>query len=128
WRREDPNLYLTAKADFDGDGKEDEAFLLINVNENKIGLFVQLSSYPEKKIQLDEIQNRAWLDVMGVTVVKPGNYKTACGKGYWACEKDEPPALNLKLAAIDYFKEGSANSFFVWDVKKKKFNRIWMSD
>jgi hypothetical protein len=39
WRKEDPNLYLGAKADFDGDGKEDQARLLINDKENKMGLF-----------------------------------------------------------------------------------------
>jgi len=128
WRKEDPNLYLTARADFDGDGKEDETFLLVNDKESKMGLFAQLSSLPGKKIKLDESDHKSWIEVMGIAVVKPGNYKTACGKGYWTCEKDEPAALNLNLPAINYFKESSANSFFVWDTKKKKFSRIWMSD
>lgn len=128
WRKEDPNLYLAAKADFDGDGKQDVANLLINDKENKMGLFVELSSQPGRKIKLDEIINKSWIEVMGVTIAKPGKYKTACGKGYLDCQKGEPETLNLKLSAIDYFKEGSANSFFIWDTKKKKFNRIWMSD
>ncbi|MDP2277699.1 MAG: hypothetical protein Q8K51_05690 [Nitrospirota bacterium] len=128
WRKEDPNLYLKAKADFDGDGKEDTASLLINDKKNKMGLFVELSSRPGKRIKLDEIEDKSWIEVMGITVAKPGNYKTACGKGYFDCEKGEPEALNLKLPAIDYFKEGSANSFFIWDKKTKQFQRIWMSD
>ena len=41
WRKEDANLYLIVKADFDGDHKEDIASLLINEKENKIGLFVK---------------------------------------------------------------------------------------
>jgi hypothetical protein len=128
WRKEDPELYLTAKADFDGDGKEDTARLMINAKENKMGLFVELGSHHGKKIRLDEIDGKSWIDVIGITVAKPGKYKTACGKGYWDCKKDEPEALNLKLPAIDYFKEGSANSFFIWDKKTKQFKRIWMSD
>ncbi len=128
WRKEDPNLYLTAKADFDGDGEKDKAFLLINGTENKMGLFVELSSQPGKKIKLDESDDKGWIEVMGITVAKPGKYKTACGKGYFDCKKGEPKKLNLKLPAIDYFKEGSANSYFIWDTTKKKFNRIWMSD
>jgi len=127
-RKEGAISLLTAKADFDGDGKQDEASLLINDKENKMGLFVELSSQPGKKIKLDEIDNKSWIEVMGITVAKPGKYKTACGKGYFDCQKGEPEELNLKLPAIDYFKEGSANSFFIWDKKTKQFKRIWMSD
>jgi hypothetical protein len=128
WRKDDKALYLTAKADFDGDGKQDKVILLINDKKNKMGLFVELSSQPGKKIKLDEMDDKVWIQVMGVTVAKPGKYKTACGKGYWACEKGEPASLNLKLPAIDYFKEGSANSFFIWDKTTMQFKRIWISD
>jgi hypothetical protein len=128
WRKDDKTLYLTAEADFDGDGKQDNVSLLVNDKKNSMGLFVELSSQPGKKIKLDEIDDKSWIQVMGVTVAKPGKYKTACGKGYWACEDGEPAVLNLKLPAIDYFKEGSANSFFIWDKKTKQFKRIWISD
>jgi len=93
-----------------------------------MALYVELSSKPGQKIKLDEFDDKAWITVMGVTIAKPGKYKTACGKGYFECEKGEPAELNLKLPAIDYFKEGSANSFFIWDKKAKQFKRIWMSD
>jgi hypothetical protein len=128
WRKEDPNFYIKAKADFDGDGKEDEARLLINDKENKMGLFVELSSRPGKTMKLDEFDDKSWIEVMGIMVAKPGKYKTACGKGYVDCQKGEPQELHLKLPAIDYFKEGSANSFFIWENKTKQFKRIWMSD
>jgi len=128
WRKDDPNLYLTAKADYDGDGKVDEASLLINTKAEKMGLFVELSSQPGKTIKLDEMDDLSWIEVMGVAVAKPGKYKTACGKGYFECDKGEPESLNLKQPVIDYFKEGSANSFFVWEKKSKEFKRIWMSD
>jgi hypothetical protein len=83
---------------------------------------------PVKRIKLDEIDDKSWIDVMGVRIAKLGKYKTAFGKGYWDCKEGEPEALNVKLPAIDYFKEGSANSFFIWDNKTRQFKRIWMSD
>ncbi len=126
WRQSDKALYLTAKADFDGDGKQDTVRLLINDKKNKIGLFVELSSKPDET-QLAEDDKTA-IQVMGVTIAMPGKYKTACGKEYWACEKNEPAALNLKYPAIDYFKKESANSFFIWNKKAKQFERVWMSD
>jgi hypothetical protein len=126
WRQNDKTLYLTVKADFDGDGKQDNVSLLINDKKNKMGLFAELSSLPDK-IKLAE-DDKTVIQIMGVTVAMPGKYKTACGKGYWACEKGEPATLNLKLPAIDYFKEESANSFFIWNKKTKQFERVWMSD
>ena len=119
---------LRAQADFNGDSKIDVANILINDKENKMGLFVELGGYPGQCFQLDEINDKSWAEIMGISIAKPGNYKTACGKGYWKCKKNEPGELELKLPAIDYFKEGSASSFFIWDKKEKTFNRIWMSD
>jgi hypothetical protein len=129
WRKEDPNRYLVVRADFDGDGKQDVARLLINDKDNKMGLFVKLSSLLDKKeIKLEEFDDKSWIEVMGISVVKPGNYRTACGKGYFECKKGEPETLSLKRPAIDFFKFGSANSFFFWDGKSKRFRKIWMSD
>jgi len=129
WRKENPNLYISAKADFDGDGREDEARLLISDKENKMGLFVTLSSQKgANPLLLEVIADKRMVEVMGIEVAKPGKYKTACGKGYWACKKGEPSELKLTIPAIDFFTFESANSFFVWDTKTRKFKRIWMSD
>ncbi len=65
---------------------------------------------------------------MGIDLVRPGNYQTACGKGYWDCEKDEPELLTLAGPAIDFFKTESANSFFFFDAATHRFRRVWISD
>ena len=129
WRKEDPELYLTAKADFDGDGKIDTAKLFINDKENKMGLFVTWSS--SKKVWpalLLDTTDMNEMRSMGIRVIKPGHYKTACGKGYWPCKKEEPEILSFKQPAIDFFTYESASSYFIWDKKAKAFKRIWMSD
>jgi hypothetical protein len=129
WRKGNPNLYVTAKADFDGDGQEDVARLLINDKKNKTGLLVTLSSQKKAEpLLLEAIDDKRIIEVMGIDVAKPGTYKTACGKGYWTCKKGEPSELKLTNPAIDFFRFESANSYFVWDTKTKKFKRIWMSD
>ena len=46
----------------------------------------------------------AFLDVVGIAKVKPGQYETACGKGYWECGKDEPETLSTKQDAVECLK------------------------
>ena len=59
----------------------------------------------------------AFLDVMGIAKVKPGEYKTACGKGYWECRKDEPKILSTKRDAVEFFKVESASSVYVYNAR-----------
>ena len=94
-----------------------------------MGLFVTLSSRKKAEpLLLEEIDDKNTIEIMGIEVAKTGTYKTACGKGYWACEKGEPAQLRLHRPAIDFFRFESANSYFIWRASKKKFERIWMSD
>ena len=115
--------------DFNGDGKIDNAFILINKRKNTFGLFVKLG-HMDSMIKLEEykIDGSNYKINMGISVVKPGKYLTACGKGYWDCKPDELPEIEIIYSSIDFFYYESANSYFYWDNKKNKFNRIWISD
>jgi hypothetical protein len=126
WRATDPDRYLRAQADFDGDGVVDEARLMIAGDGKTYALLVYPSSL-QRQVVLEE-ESAPFLDVMGISVAIPGTYRTACGKGYWKCEQDEPPEITLTMPGIDYFREASANSFFWWDKKTRSFKRIWISD
>lgn len=133
-RKDSPTRYARATADFNGDGNSDEAFLLKSTTFSGEGLFVRLSTKQGdfRWIKLDVIDwGKQYPNVdlsMGVDIAKPGEYKTACGKGYFECNEGEPKVLKLLRPAIDYFRFESANSFFVWDEKAASFKRIWMSD
>jgi hypothetical protein len=113
--------------DFDGDKKPDVARLLKSTDGKAFGLFVFPGS-GGKPMALEQSSETSLLEGMGIGSIKPGKYKTACGKGYFDCSGAEPKEIVLLNDAIDYFKTESANSYFVWEPKKKAFNRIWMSD
>jgi hypothetical protein len=129
WRRKSPTRFLAVRSDFDGDGKPDDAELLLNTSSNQVGLFVYLTS-TGKWQSIGEPFDLKSLDRFGIDRVKPGRYKTACGKGYgdYACAHGEPDFLKLSNPAIDFFYTESSDSIFYWDPRTKAFREILMSD
>jgi hypothetical protein len=108
WRKEKSHHYIVVKADFNGDGIEDQARLLVRQKGQGMALFAFVSQGKSfKEYSLDELEDAGWLEVMGIDLAKKGKYKTACRKGYFYCESGEPEQINLKRPAIDYFKEGT---------------------
>lgn len=128
WRKENAELYLTARADFNGDGVEETARLLINDKENKVGLFVTLESDKNRPpLLLESIDDKKVIKKIAIRIAPADRYKTACGKGYRPCKTDEPLEIQINYAAIDLFQHESGNSFFIWN-GKDNFTRIRMSD
>ena len=125
WRNRDRERYLVVRGDFDGDGKEDQARLLVNSDGTKHALFVFLGS--GASVQLIE-QDAETLKAMGIDKLEPGTYTTACGKGYWSCEPGEPESVRPSNPSILYFKAESAESAYIWSVADRAFQRVWLSD
>jgi hypothetical protein len=119
-----------AEADFNGDGLPDEAWILLRESGKGWGLFVFLGQRDGEPVvhKLEEDRGGSPAQRFGLDVVEPGRYETACGKGYWDCEPNEPEELSLVLPGLDFFAFESANSFFWWNVKSSAFKRTWMSD
>ncbi len=128
-RNQSVEKYIEASADFNGDNKEDYAYLVKSTTFSGEALLVKISGSQGydwvilNQIDWGEEYPKVGLS-MGVSVVKPGDYKTACGKGYWACQKDEEPLLKLGLHAIDYFRFESAASIFYWDREKSYLKEL----
>jgi len=123
--------YTEVTADFDGDGKPDRAVLRVEAAGWKEGLFVQLSSVlPGRWQPLNSVVHNKQSQplLMGVSLVPPGTYMTACGKGYGRCSPDEPREVVLKHPGIDYFQFESANSYIFWDETTRQLRRVWISD
>lgn len=132
YKENNPEPFL-AEADFDGNGEKDSAWILIK-DDGSWGLFVILNpgSKSYELIQLDETDKGSRRYVppqsMGLSVGEKGEFKTACGKGFFDCDKGEPDEIVFDLPIINYFQYESASSTFYWDRKTKSFKEIWMSD
>ncbi len=93
-----------------------------------MGFFVCLATSNGCDWRRLEVMDIAFLDVMGIAKVTSGKYQTACGKGYWECGKDEPVTLVTRRDAIEFFKDESASSVYVYSPKKHLFRAIATSD
>src|SRR5258708_13575113 len=130
WGKKSPTRCLVAESDFDGDAKKDTAELLVDLPGKHFGLFVRLAAAAEWQ-PLDSGQGDVKdLAELGIDPVKPGKYKTACGKGYgdYASSHEEPELLQRSETAVDFFYNESSDFIFYWDTKAKKFVKIQMSD
>ena len=118
------------RADFNGDGLLDDAYLALSTKRTGWALFVNLNSKSAKPriVKLAEDTGRNVLQSMGLSEVNAGKYQTACGKGYWTCKADEARELTLRFPAINLFAFEGASVFFWWDEKSGKFQQTWISD
>ena len=98
------------------------ALLPVNQHTQKLGFFICLTTATGCDWHRLEVMDIAFLDVMGIGKVKPGQYETACGKGYWDCRKDEPKILSTKRDAVEFFKDESASSVYVYNARETRIH------
>jgi hypothetical protein len=129
WRQKSPTRFLVVKGDFDGDGKPDTAELLVDARAGRFALFAKLDSTAKWQLVGNPSDLKS-LDRVGIDIVKVGEYKTACGKGYgdYACAHGEPDSLKLSTSAIDFFYTESSDSIVYWDSATKAFREVLISD
>jgi hypothetical protein len=132
-RKESPTKSAEVIGDFNGDGIQDHAYLFKSTKFSGEGLAVMLS-FPKGFVwkiidQTDWGKEYPNVDLaMGIDLAKPGDYKTACAKGYWECDQNEPEVLKLKTPGIWHFRFESAASIWYWDMKGSQFKQVWISD
>ena len=125
--------FLRVEGDFNSDGKQDSAQLVKSERIDGEGFAVHISTptgYEWQIVRHFEYKKPSSKPTlrMGISIAEPGNYKTACAKGYWKCKEGEPKILNLKSIGIAYFLFESASSIWYWDNSKGKFTQVWISD
>lgn len=119
---------FVVNADFNGDGRPDQVWLLPAIGGGW-GLFAFLgSSKGTYRVTRLDRDGKTAAQGFGLGIVEPGRLQTACGKGYWACKQGEPAVLELQLPAIEFFAYESASSVFWWDRRTGQFRRAWLSD
>jgi hypothetical protein len=126
WRNKSHARFLRVRGDFDGDGRQDVAELLVSSSAIKIGLFVRVSSQHNEWQSVHEPDGP--LDRLGIAIVRPKKYVTLCSSDPSVCAANDPRSLDLKSSAINLFAYGANNSFLYWDPKAEKFQSAPMSD
>lgn len=128
WKNLVPNR---VDGDFNGDGFGDTAWFLVSNTKEKYRIAVYFGKKNggyETIILLEDSYKRTNSSNLGISLMEPGNYKTACGKGYWDCQPGEPALLKLKNPGIDFFEFECCDSVFYWNAQKKEFKQVSISD
>ncbi|WP_243440061.1 hypothetical protein [Fundidesulfovibrio soli] len=130
WRSANVGRYLEARGSFTGAGRNEVARILISDDGSTFGVFVfsAADSGRNQIVTLFESKDANLVHSMGIETVGPGNYVTACGKGYWDCGKDESEHVVLAHDAIRLFKREGHSSLLYKDLNSEAFKRIWVSD
>ncbi|HEV7693359.1 MAG TPA: hypothetical protein VGO52_21165 [Hyphomonadaceae bacterium] len=123
-RQAKPGKALAVQADFNGDGKQDSAELLIKRGSQTFALFAFIAGAVEPiQIVTSKLE---FLERMGVAVSPPGRYETACARGLDRtdpnCERGEK-FIQTKHPSISYFIFESGGDNLYWD--GSKFIQVW---
>jgi hypothetical protein len=116
WRAADSERFLLTDLDLDGDGRPDQARVLLRIDGAGYGVFAFLCRARGAPVPHLILHNRdlAYFKGIGIRAAAPGLYHTACGTGFIDCYMGEPHEVRLAHAGIDYFKPESVTSLFYW--------------
>ncbi len=122
WRDDDPARYLVLTGDFDGDGKPDEAHLLVRADGKAFALFVKLAAR-DAAVKLDEFPDIKMLAGHRHQAGRAGDYPTACARGL-DCAEDEPRYIRVRHDAIDYFHHDVVDHYYYWNDVRHAFAQV----
>jgi hypothetical protein len=130
WRDNSPDRYVAVQGDFDGNGLPDQARLLVSLSGQRLGLFIflQQSDLSYRRRLAFASRGEPAVEAFGIRKVRPGAYRTACGKGYWECRDAEPDQVVIRHDAVEFFKFESLSSYHFWDHRLKVFKAVQIAD
>jgi hypothetical protein len=121
------------RGDFNGDGLVDDARILLR--KGGVGwavfAFLRNGNGTTRAIKLIEATRESSSPQRFVLeTIRPSkiNFSTACGKGYFECERGEPLTIQFHLPSISFCLRESSCWVFVWQASSARFQRIRMSD
>lgn len=125
WRKKSPARFLAVRGDFDGDGRDDVAELLVSDSGKIFGLFVWLAG--QQRWQSIHGAD-ASLGDLGISLVLPKKFDTLCADDPSVCAPSAPATVDLKNKAIEFFARGQASSIFYWEPSSGVFRNVPMGD
>lgn len=128
WRAVDENKFLRVNADFNGDGISDFAEIKQSCDKKRVALFafVNEKNKRNKSFFLADIDSNQ-LSVYGVKLTPPGDYLSACQKGYFECASTQA-STDVLHQSVQLFKYEGVSSIFFWDPTSNNFKRVWIDD
>ena len=103
YRKKDKRLLLTAVGDFDGDGKQDHAYLMKNVNKGEWALFLKASRKTGQSMLVTTGDINS-LSRLFLESQPPGVYSSA------SCKYGDDPDVNCEVA-VDIKSESFSLTF-----------------
>ncbi len=128
WRKKSPTRFLVVRGDFDGDGKQDLAELLVNESGHQCALFVRLSGTHSNRQKPIWQADSDGPGRFGISIVLPGKHDTYCSSDPSSCDPQTPATVYLKHHGILFISYGQASSLAFWDKRAEKFQWVPMSD
>ncbi len=135
---ETPGRYLRAEGDFDGDGRQDYAMVLLSDQLGPrelpaIGFFAWLSQSGGGSVShlVGTMDNPLPVDFeqAGIATMPPGRYVTACGAGHGGgCAPGEPAGVVLVNAGIQCCLMESVSGLFWWNPATQRFDSVPFTD
>jgi hypothetical protein len=117
---------VQVRADFNGDGRKDWAFILLGRSGFRVaGLVSQPDGSTAGLVFREEPTNRSPTRYI-MAVAEPGEYETAYGHGY---NVDPAPAtVHLQFAGFWFSLAESIDWIYFWDGKAGRFVGVQISD
>jgi len=128
---EGPDAPFHIRGDFNGDGLEDDAWILFRNGSQSWAVFVFLHTAEStpRTIRLTKEQNvpaqRYVLETIRPSTIV---FRTACGKGYVQCAKGEPLTIQFRLPSMSVCLRESSCSVYVWQPHSVRFQQVRMRD
>lgn len=116
---------MWTSGDFNGDGKEDFAYILVANADGARALYAFLSvgeGYEARRLA------GGFGAYMGLATRGPGTYATAAARGIGLDSPDDALAFEAAYQAVDFFQSEGGASCFVWNAGTQSFDRYWTSD
>jgi hypothetical protein len=129
WRTRDGSGQAKAEmwtsGDFNGDAKEDYAYILVANTDGARALYGFLSAGEAYEA---ERMTDGFGEHMGLATRVPGTYATAAARGAGVESPDNALAFATEYQAVDFFQFEGGASCFVWNETTRSFDRYWTSD
>jgi hypothetical protein len=121
WHLATESSSFVVKSDLNGDGIIDEAVLLTDGRQIKLVAFLDK---PDRLTVIDLFTILCDPASCAIGLIPPGEYRTACGKGWFECEPSDPQVMRTSRPILALGREDMVLAFLY---EGNGFHQIWLT-